>query len=125
MSQMTADLEYLKCDMCGTYFHKEIFCPHRRECKGKDCKEIRKAEAQLINDTIDKQERKARAERSNNPILCDPSTISGGLEAAVQRRESAIRTEIANSWAAEQDRQLAEKLDRKKIDSLMAELDDE
>lgn len=56
MSHVTADLEFFKCDLCSIYFHKDIFCDHRRDCKGLNSQEFKKSEcrkweAQLSENT--------------------------------------------------------------------------
>lgn len=53
MSHATADLEYFMCDMCHTYVHRDIYCPHRRECKGRDSKELKKDEVVAIRKELE------------------------------------------------------------------------
>eukprot|EP00758_Cryptobia_borreli_P014504 Tbor_TRINITY_DN5927_c2_g3::TRINITY_DN5927_c2_g3_i1::g.18245::m.18245 len=58
MSHATADLEYFMCDMCHTYIHRDIYCPHRRECKGRESQELKKGEVLAIRSELDDVQRK-------------------------------------------------------------------
>ena len=112
---MTADLEYLRCDMCGKYLHVDIFCDHRRACKGKDSVEITAQEASRIHSLLDREERKVNAAR----VTADPVVP---LQHASQRQQMALRTAVANRWVTEEDEKLKEKLSDDKLDALFAEL---
>eukprot|EP01060_Flectonema_neradi_P003394 TRINITY_DN12176_c0_g1_i1.p1 TRINITY_DN12176_c0_g1~~TRINITY_DN12176_c0_g1_i1.p1 ORF type:complete len:150 (+),score=35.18 TRINITY_DN12176_c0_g1_i1:62-451(+) len=54
---LTADGEFFKCDMCGVYFHMNIFCSHRRQCKGADSQEMKKEQIEEATKQLDKEER--------------------------------------------------------------------
>jgi hypothetical protein len=116
MSRCTADLEFLQCDMCGTYFHKEIFCPHRRECRGKDSKELKKAEAEQILKQLDKEE---DARLQNNISAAQRSQLSKIAAAQDQKQ----RTLLANEWAEKEEAELKKKINKKALEDALAFLD--
>lgn len=58
MSHMTADLEYMKCDMCGVYLHKDIFCDHRRECHGFGSTTLKRSECRQLEAELSLETRK-------------------------------------------------------------------
>ena len=122
MAACTADLEYFRCDMCGTYLHMDIFCDHRRACKGKDSKELKKAEAHAISDSIDRASREERARTAGTAVDADRSVVCSGLDAVSKRQEAATRTKVANEWEAEQEAALRKQLADDKMDALLAEL---
>lgn len=129
MASCTSDLQYFKCDMCGTYFHMDIFCPHRRQCKGKDSKELKKPEADAIAAALDRQSREERASRvkaeaADGPtaIDADAAVVCSGLDKAVRRQEVATRTQVAEAWEKRQDDMLRAQLADDKMDALLAEL---
>lgn len=68
MSHATADLEYFMCDMCLTYVHRDIYCPHRRECKGKDSKELKKDEVAAIRRDIENGSHNYQQQQNLNNI---------------------------------------------------------
>eukprot|EP00388_Colpodella_angusta_P036434 GDKK01038877.1.p1 GENE.GDKK01038877.1~~GDKK01038877.1.p1 ORF type:complete len:159 (-),score=13.33 GDKK01038877.1:96-572(-) len=70
MSHATADLEYFQCDMCQTYMHRDIYCNHRRECKGKDSQEIKKGDVARISRDLDDE---TRARAKHIATLCTSS----------------------------------------------------
>ena len=51
---LTADGEFFKCDMCGIYLHMNIFCSHRRQCKGLNSKEMKKELIAEVQQDLDK-----------------------------------------------------------------------
>lgn len=57
MSHMTADLEYFKCDMCGVYMHRDIFCDHRRDCHGLGSTQLKRGECQRIAEALGRETR--------------------------------------------------------------------
>lgn len=87
MSHATADLEYFQCDMCQTYMHRDIYCNHRRECKGKDSQEIKKADVLRISRDLDDETRlrsKQVAAGGTSADICgaDPSAPVSRFAAA-------------------------------------------
>lgn len=74
MSHATADLEYFRCDVCGVYLHREIFCNHRRDCKGLGSTELKKGECRALSAMVDLQTRRLVAASGGG---------SGGCETAV------------------------------------------
>lgn len=91
MSHCTADLEYFKCDMCHVYFHRDIFCPHRRECKGKDSQELKKDEVAVIADRLDEADRR------------EFHQMPKPLDKIAKKRNVNQRTDLANDYAKEQE----------------------
>eukprot|EP00796_Vickermania_ingenoplastis_P001175 gene1175-692_t len=63
MTQVTADLEYFKCDVCGVFLHKDIFCDHRRDCKGLNSQELRRSECRLLEAKLSEETRRLIAKR--------------------------------------------------------------
>ncbi|GET85903.1 hypothetical protein conserved [Leishmania tarentolae] len=57
MSHMTADLEYFKCDMCGVYMHRDIFCDHRRDCYGLGSTQLKRSECQRMAEALGRETR--------------------------------------------------------------------
>ncbi|KPI84511.1 hypothetical protein ABL78_6446 [Leptomonas seymouri] len=57
MSHMTADLEYFKCDMCGVYMHRDIFCDHRRDCHGRDSTMLKRGECAKLSEALGRETR--------------------------------------------------------------------
>lgn len=57
MSHMTADLEYFKCDMCGVYMHRDIFCDHRRDCHGLGSTQLKRGECQQLAEALGRDTR--------------------------------------------------------------------
>ncbi|KAK7201490.1 hypothetical protein NESM_000212400 [Novymonas esmeraldas] len=57
MSSMTADLEYFKCDMCGVYMHRDIFCDHRRDCHGLGSTQLKRGECRQLADALGRDTR--------------------------------------------------------------------
>lgn len=86
MSQVTADLEFFKCDVCGVYLHKDIFCNHRRECKGSESQEISKREClrieQQLNDSIRGRLEQLKAASEGPHVLFDERGSCGAESGA-------------------------------------------
>eukprot|EP01065_Artemidia_motanka_P019183 TRINITY_DN2273_c5_g1_i1.p1 TRINITY_DN2273_c5_g1~~TRINITY_DN2273_c5_g1_i1.p1 ORF type:complete len:159 (+),score=54.71 TRINITY_DN2273_c5_g1_i1:60-479(+) len=137
---LTADGEFFKCDMCGTYFHGNIFCSHRRQCKGPNSQEMKKELVAEVQGQLDKEER-ARLMRLGQ--LCrgfDPEVAGAddgmGLReresrrANLARQEELRRMEKNKRWQKEmfdeEDRELERKLkeSEKKMEDLLAGFDD-
>ena len=120
MSRCTADLEFLQCDLCLTYFHKDIFCPHRRDCKGLNSQEMKKSEAEKMRVDLDKLEDQRSHNDTNNPAIMIPRAQ---LEKMQKSQDMKKRTELANEWADEEDRKLKEKFSKNATDAALAFLD--
>ncbi|KAF8302833.1 hypothetical protein TcYC6_0046280 [Trypanosoma cruzi] len=114
MSHVTADLEYFKCDMCGVYLHKDIFCDHRRECKGLDSKELKKSQCCQIGMALDKEARHRIASR-----MADGATLVP-VELAERHQQARVRRNVANSYQAEIDKRLQEQLAPERMKALSA-----
>ena len=125
MSRCTSDLEFLQCDMCLTYFHKDIFCPHRRECKGANSQEMKKSEAEKLRIELDKQEdSRTSPDSSSSSSSKDKNSIHRSqLEQLSKAQDMKQRTQLANEWADEEDKALKEKLKKHSIDDALAFLD--
>jgi hypothetical protein len=132
MSSMTADLEYFKCDLCGTFFHRDIFCPHRRACKGLDSQELTAAQAAGLGVGIDKLARKEDSCGASSAAACRIMGAGGGaaerpgvpLQRLEEIKRDSVRTRTANAYAAELAAEEAARADgeKAKLDALMADL---
>lgn len=80
MSHATADLEYFKCDLCGVYLHKDIFCDHRRDCKGPNSVELKKSECKALERQVDLETRRLIAAREASAVG-GSSSSSGAADA--------------------------------------------
>ena len=118
MSRCTADLEFLQCDLCHTYFHKDIFCPHRRECKGAGSQELKKSEAEKLRVELDKEEDSRGCTTKSTTTL-----QRAQLEQLSKAQDMKQRTQLANEWAEEEDKALKEKLKQHSIDDALAFLE--
>ncbi|RNE95124.1 uncharacterized protein Tco025E_10169 [Trypanosoma conorhini] len=114
MSHVTADLEYFKCDMCGVYLHKDIFCDHRRECKGLDSTELKKSECRQIEMELDQETRRRLASRAVDGATLVP------VELAERQQQARVRRTVADSYQAEVDKALQQQLAPDKMESLAA-----
>ncbi|AAZ12565.1 hypothetical protein, conserved [Trypanosoma brucei gambiense DAL972] len=104
MSHVTADLECFKCDMCGVYLHKDIFCNHRRECKGPHSTELKKSECRQIEAALNEKSRERLALQSASARPLVPAEL---MELHQQAR---IRREVANKYESEVERKIQERL---------------
>lgn len=88
------------CDMCRVYVHRDIYCDHRRACKGPDSKELKKGECSAISEEIGKAARAAH--------------ISTGCTIPLTRveklGESKRRHKIASEYASEKDLELQKRM---------------
>ena len=112
---LTADLQFFKCDLCGTYFHHEIFCDHRRLCNGPDSKELNRKEADKIAAAMDTEEARRRAEKRAGAAV--------PLTAVEKQRDNRTRTALARDVDAEEQAAIRKKLQAVNVDALMAELE--
>ena len=110
MSQVTADLEYFKCDVCFTYFHRDIFCDHRRHCNGAGSTELNKRQAAAIADQLDRCESQKRQVKVPVAVL-------------EKRDDTKLRTELASEAYAAEQAAVRAKLASINPDDLLAELD--
>jgi hypothetical protein len=116
MSHATSDLEFFKCDMCHTYMHKEMYCDHRRACKGKDSVELTKKQAASVAAVLDSSNRK--------------SLVAGGAitpsVAPVEKTEklqmSATRAKLTEEYLEEKRREAAKRTTMS-VDDAMAFLE--
>lgn len=132
---MTADLEFLMCDLCHVYFHKDIFCPHRRACRGPNCTEMDKSEAETITKRLDQAERRltesCSAAMGSAAVVVGPSQPLASclvgksitVDQEVQRRRDAVRTSVSDRYAERTVAQSRERAKRIDVDALMADLD--
>jgi tricorn protease-like protein len=100
MSHATSDLEYFMCDMCQVYVHRDIYCNHRRACKGPDSQELKKGECNTLNEEIGKV---ARATYSSTG-----STIA--LSRVEQLSATKLRNKIANQYTEVKDLELKKRM---------------
>lgn len=110
MTRCTADLEYFQCDLCRKYFHKDIFCPHRRACKGPDSQEMDTKDALALGRNFDVAQRRA-ADDSKSTML---------IEEQQKRQREAIKTKIANEHAAIKAAQTTNRMKAVDQDAMMA-----
>ncbi|KAH9586637.1 hypothetical protein LSM04_003088 [Trypanosoma melophagium] len=118
MSHVTADLEYFKCDMCGVYFHKDIFCDHRRECKGLDSKELKKSECRQIEAALNEEMRRRLGAEGARKTKLMP------VELAEKHQQARVRRNLANAYQSEVDKKLQERLMPDKMKALAAFLEE-
>ena len=114
MAQVTADLEYFKCDLCSTYFHRDIFCDHRRLCNGPGSTELNKRQADAVSHALDVEESRSRS-RTGGP--------GAPVDALSQRGDNRTRTKLAQDVYSEEQAALQKRLKSIDADALMAELD--
>lgn len=115
----TADLEFFMCDMCRVYVHRDIFCDHRRACKGPDCQELRKHEAEAIGRELDAEQRRLLVGR------CGASMSAVPLERQARLQEAAVRRKVADEHARQLEKEAEHLLRNKKVDDFLASLDEE
>lgn len=126
MSHMTADLEYFKCDMCGIYMHRDIYCDHRRDCHGRDSAILKRGECARLTEALGRETRELLLAKESkacatNHVLepsssgssissrgaapCDAAaTASGsggrGAEASLRTADIVVPTTISASVSA-------------------------
>lgn len=88
MSHVTADLEFFKCDLCSVYFHKDIFCDHRRDCKGLNSQELKKSECRKWEAQLSENTRRLLEEQDAK--VCS-SGLSSGIQDSSQPSGSVIK----------------------------------
>ena len=115
MARCTADLEFLQCDLCRTYFHKDIFCPHRRECKGPGSVELKKAEAEQLLRELNRNE-DAQQQQQQQAVLVSRAQ----LDSVRANDASKARTALANQVEDENERDLRRTVNKKAIDDALA-----
>nr|CCC91607.1 conserved hypothetical protein [Trypanosoma congolense IL3000] len=118
MSQVTADLEYFKCDMCGIYLHKDIFCDHRRECKGLHSDELKKSECRKVEEALNEGDKATSqfADPGANPPI--------PVEVVELHQQARIRREVANKYQRAVDKRIEEQLSSEKMRALAAFLNE-
>lgn len=89
------------CDMCRVYVHRDIYCNHRRECKGLDSKELKKGEVNALSEAIGK--------------TCRATHLNGATAVPLQRvekiGESKRRHKIADEYVREKDEILKQRME--------------
>lgn len=152
MTQVTADLEYFKCDVCGVYLHKDIFCNHRRDCKGLNSQELKKSECRALEAELSEETRRliAAREAQKGQMEGETTTTTNSVsitstgaartpppaaEAAVKvhlsvdevdrRREARVRRQVAEEFDVKQDQAFEQKYSEEKIRALMDFLNEE
>ncbi|ORC85262.1 uncharacterized protein TM35_000361220 [Trypanosoma theileri] len=118
MSSVTADLEYFKCDLCGVYFHRDIFCDHRRECKGLDSTELKKSECRQIEAALNEEMRRrfGLGEAGKTQVI--------PIELAERHQQARVRRNVANAYQSEIDKKLEEQFKSDKMKALAAFLEE-
>jgi hypothetical protein len=99
MSHATSDLEFFMCDLCRVYVHRDIYCNHRRECKGLDSKELKKGEVNALSEAIGRS--------------CRATYLNGGvvpLQRVEKIGESKRRHKIADEYVREKDEILKQRM---------------
>lgn len=114
MTQVTSDLEYFKCDMCGKYLHRDIFCPHRRECKGADSVELTRTQADAVAAAMDRADGKLRARCEGGPAV--------PIETLAKLQTTRTRAQLAAEYEKEVDKEIEAKLKACSVDDVLAEL---
>ncbi|KAG8339661.1 hypothetical protein TRVL_09513 [Trypanosoma vivax] len=118
MTQVTADLEYFKCDMCDVYLHKDIFCNHRRECKGLNSTELKKSQCRQIESTLNEDLRHRLASFMPEKKSLVPVDV-------IERHQQArVRRNVANSYQSDVDKKIEQQLAPEKMQSLAAFLNE-
>jgi len=129
MSHATSDLEYFQCDMCRVYVHKDIFCPHRRECKGPHSTELKKKECEKISAVLDAAIRHRWAagdtptDRTSSAVLSTPQSVAGvsstgSLAWRERREEQRVRRQVADQHVEEE--KMKSHMSPAEIDALLA-----
>ncbi|EPY39111.1 hypothetical protein AGDE_04818 [Angomonas deanei] len=111
MSHVTADLEYFQCDMCAKYLHKDIFCDHRRDCKGLHSTELKRAECKRIEEALGKETRRMAAEREEpREGTTGVDRVFLSIEEEEKRKEAAVRRNVSDAYQRQLDKELEERL---------------
>ncbi|KEG05690.1 hypothetical protein DQ04_19261000 [Trypanosoma grayi] len=118
MSHATSDLEYFKCDMCGVYLHKDIFCNHRRECKGLDSKELKKGQCRQIEAALNDEMRRRLASQMGEEKALVP------VELAERHQQARVRRNVADAYQADLDKKMQECFAPEKMKALAAFLEE-
>ena len=134
---LTADGEFFKCDMCGVYFHMNIFCSHRRQCKGLDSQEMKKELIAEVQGGLDKDGRRCLAEMTAlNPefsgtVVSAKTAKTADVERAnapLDMQQARLVTKRNQKWQRElmeeEDRALEQKI-AAADDDILAGFDDE
>ncbi|CCW71221.1 unnamed protein product [Phytomonas sp. Hart1] len=116
MTHVTADLEYFKCELCGVYLYKDIFCDHRRECKGLNSTELKKSECHILQKELDHDTQQLVTSVTSG--LGFSTTDSPGMmhrckftTAELQKRADArIQSKVSDKYQERIDKKFAEEL---------------
>lgn len=118
MTTLTADLEYFKCDQCSIYFFKDIYCDHRRQCKGLDNPELKKKEVAAIASRIDAADRCRLIAAGESRCVLDLVPI----EQKEKILASKVRSQLLDDYLQDKNREEAAKPRRSNAE-LLAFLD--
>ncbi|CCW61112.1 unnamed protein product [Phytomonas sp. EM1] len=116
MSHVTADLEYFKCDLCGVYLSKDIFCDHRRECKGTNSKELKRYECHVLQKELDRDTQQLVASVASGMSVSadDAAEIAKGCRFTTaehqKRAEARVRSKVADKYQERIDKKFSEEL---------------
>lgn len=148
MTHVTADLEYFKCDVCGVYLHKDIFCDHRRDCKGLNSQELKRSECRALQEDLSAETRRLIAQRDRHEIPTDAASNSSDVIAAAAsasaslppsaqvnehlpvekleaRQKARIRREMVEQYQSSVDEEFEKKYSEEKMKALMDFLNSE
>ncbi|KAJ9461341.1 hypothetical protein DIPPA_21212 [Diplonema papillatum] len=130
---LTADGEFFKCDMCGVYFHMNIFCSHRRQCKGLDSQEMKKELIAEVWSDLDKKQRdrvRKLAGLANDQTYHEdvaPRAVAGKTKAEQELRRAPLdkqQTLLTRARNAEWQRKMFDEEDAE-AERKLAELPDD
>lgn len=125
---MTADLEYFKCDVCGVYMHKDIFCDHRRDCKGLNSQELKRSECRVIAEELNEDTRRLVAQKdmaASSSIGGKTPALAGSVKAHLpvdtleKRSLTKLRHSIAEEYQNTVDQEFESKYSEEKMQALM------
>lgn len=102
MTTLTADLEYFKCDQCNTFFFKDIYCDHRRQCKGHDNPELKKKEVEQIASQIDAVDRNRLIADGHLHCVRDSVPLDRKEKILVSQTRSQLHEEYQRAKEAEE-----------------------
>jgi len=107
----TSDMEFMRCDMCYKYLHKDIFCDHRRICKGPDSTELKPQQCKNIQQALNKEDQKKAG-------------LSLSLSALEKKSRSSKQAALlADHFAHEEQKRAEAASSSRSAEELLAELD--
>eukprot|EP00760_Papus_ankaliazontas_P019231 PhM_4_TR17966/c0_g1_i1/m.76689 len=110
----TSDMEFLRCDLCFKYLHKDIFCDHRRQCKGLDSTELKPKEVRSKLDSINEKDLTRHGLKGAN-----------ALSAVERKKRAECEAQLLKQHMCEMEAEEAarRKNSTKDVNDLLAELD--